>query len=521
MKLHTKLIVSLLAGLIIVVTIAQIIQYNSAVQQIIDLSEANIALLREREEISAKNIYLSVERSIAGSLERGEMEKFTRLLRAQKDVEGLLEFSLFDKEGTVTHSSDNSFLGKQLPTDLEERLFNDPRMFLQYTDEAIEIYQPQPITPDCVRCHTDWEVGGVGGFTYFRFSTKALSDANQQSVTTIANMKESSYKNSLYTVIGVIIVLVTAMYLLVSLFVARPLNKFVGLLQRFEKDEGDLTRRIPIRSRDEIGVLARLFNSFIENLNNVITQAQKAAFVVGSGASQQASAVEETSSSIEEIAGMTKHNASKAQEANNLMQEIIDDIETADNSMTSLNTAMEELSNASTETAKIIKTIDEIAFQTNLLALNAAVEAARAGQAGEGFAVVADEVRNLAMRSAEAAKNTAILIEDTVKKIKEGGSLLKTTTNAFVDVSARSKKASELVNEIAVASSEQSQGVDQINRALAEIDESTQQNASQAMSLSETMSTFKTDYTDNQAKDRFLPQNKQNKLLNDQSWDHE
>ncbi|RJP30892.1 MAG: HAMP domain-containing protein [Candidatus Omnitrophota bacterium] len=498
MKLHTKLILSLLAGLVIVVTIAQVMQYQSVIEQITDLTEANIKLLREREEASAKNIYLSVERSIAGSLVRGEMEKFTRLLQAQKDVQGLLEFSLFDRQGVVSHSSDIEFLGKKLPAELENQLTNQFEMFLRYTDEAIEIYQPHVITPDCVRCHTQWEIGKNGGISFFRFSTKALSDANRQAATTIANMKEAGYKNSLYTVLGIIAVLVSAMYLLVTFFVAKPLSKFVRLLQQFERDEGDLTRRITIRSKDEIGRLARLFNSFIEKLNQVITQAQKAAFIVGSSVTEQASAVEETSSSIEEIAGMTKHNASKANEANQLMQDIIQDIGEADKSMGALNQAMEELSVASSETAKIIKTIDEIAFQTNLLALNAAVEAARAGQAGEGFAVVADEVRNLAMRSADAAKNTALLIEDTVKKIKYGGSLLKTTTEAFTDVAGRSKKASALVNEIAIASAEQSQGVEQINKALAEIDESTQQNASQAMTLSETMSSFKTDYEENQ-----------------------
>ncbi len=494
MKLHTKLILSLLTGLIIVVTIAQSIQYQNAIQQITELKEANIQILREREEANAKNIYLSVERSIAGSLERGEMEKFTKLLQAQRDVKGLIEFSLFDIMGKVSHSSNPSFVGKQLPKELEERLFSDPEMLLKYNDNAIEIYKPQVITPDCIRCHTNWKRDGIGGITYFRFSTNALQNAQNQAATTISSMKESSYKSSLYMVLGIILVIVTVMYLLIRQFVTKPLGKFMGLLQLFEKDEGDLTRRIIIKNKDEIGKLGKLFNSFIEKLNNVIAQSQKSAFIVGNSATEQASAVEETSASIEQIASMTKHNATKAQEANNLMQEIIQDIVKADDSMNDLNSAMEELSVASNETAKIIKTIDEIAFQTNLLALNAAVEAARAGQAGEGFAVVADEVRNLAMRSADAAKNTATLIEDTVHKIKYGGNLVKSTNEVFTNVSGRSKKASELVEEIAASSKEQSQGIDQINRALAEIDQSTQQNAIQATTLSETMSIFKTNY---------------------------
>jgi methyl-accepting chemotaxis protein len=148
--------------------------------------------------------------------------------------------------------------------------------------------------------------------------------------------------------------------------------------------------------------------------------------------------------------------------------------------MGDLTESMKEISGASEETAKIIKTIDEIAFQTNLLALNAAVEAARAGEAGAGFAVVADEVRNLAMRAAEAAKNTANLIEGTVKKIKNGSDTVSKTNEAFSKVATQAKKVSELVGEISAASQEQAQGIEQINKAVAEMDKVTQQNAANA-----------------------------------------
>ncbi|MBW1707788.1 MAG: hypothetical protein JRJ86_21950, partial [Deltaproteobacteria bacterium] len=149
-------------------------------------------------------------------------------------------------------------------------------------------------------------------------------------------------------------------------------------------------------------------------------------------------------------------------------------------SMGELTTSIEEISKASEETQKIIKTIDEIAFQTNLLALNAAVEAARAGEAGAGFAVVAEEVRNLALRSAEAAKGTAELIEGTVKKVKDGSELVTTTNEAFTEVATSASKVGELVGEIAAASNEQAQGIDQVNKAVTEMDKVTQQNAANA-----------------------------------------
>ncbi len=198
------------------------------------------------------------------------------------------------------------------------------------------------------------------------------------------------------------------------------------------------------------------------------------------GASQQAAALEETSSSLEEMSSMTKTNADNAQQANQLMGEIVKVVERTKGSMLSLTGAMGEIQAASEQTSKIVRTIDEISFQTNLLALNAAVEAARAGEAGAGFAVVAEEVRSLAMRAAEAAKNTAALIEGTVAKVKSGADLVNRTNQDFEAVAGSSAKAAELVGEIAAASAEQAQGIEQVNRASGELDQVTQQNAANA-----------------------------------------
>lgn len=507
MKLHTKLILSLLVSLVVVVATAQVVQYLNVTGVVSDLAQSNIKLLKEREEISAKNIFRSVEQAVAGSLERGEMEKFTKLLEAQHDVEGLLEFSLYDRDGIVSHSSDPSFLKKRLPDNIKSLLTAEPKMLLRSTEGEIEIFQPQTITGDCIRCHTSWKTGEIGGITHFRFSTKFLAKAEKQAQETISEIKSSSLRNSLLTLLAIVLVLVVAMYFLMRRFVGQPLGKFVGLLKLYEEDEGDLTRRIPIKTNDEIGELARLFNFFIENLNKVISRVQKTAVVVGSGASQQASTVEETSASIEEIASMTKRNADNAGQADNIMKDANKVVEQANDSMTELTTCMREISMASEETSKIIKTIDEIAFQTNLLALNAAVEAARAGEVGAGFAVVAEEVRNLALRSAEAARNTQGMIENTVEKIAQGAELVGGTNEAFADVAERSKKATELVAEIAISSQEQAQGIEQVTKALAEMDETTQQNAAQAEELTSTMSTFKTDYTEGE-KEIIKPKNK-------------
>ena len=166
------------------------------------------------------------------------------------------------------------------------------------------------------------------------------------------------------------------------------------------------------------------------------------------------------------------------------MKETNQVVDQANGSMTELTGSMEDISKASEETSKIIKTIDEIAFQTNLLALNAAVEAARAGEAGAGFAVVADEVRNLAMRAADAAKDTAGLIEETVKKVTGGSELVARTNEAFTEVQTNAGKVGQFVGEIAAASSEQAQGIEQINGAVTEMDKVVQANAASTEELS-------------------------------------
>jgi methyl-accepting chemotaxis protein len=161
--------------------------------------------------------------------------------------------------------------------------------------------------------------------------------------------------------------------------------------------------------------------------------------------------------------------------------------------MDKLTVSMREIAGASEETQKIVKTIDEISFQTNLLALNAAVEAARAGEAGAGFAVVAEEVRNLALRAAEAAKNSSTLMTDIVGKIRAGELLVKTTNQEFVEIRTSSHKVVELMGGIAAASTEQSQGIEQINTAILELNTVTQRNAASAEELAAIMATFITE----------------------------
>ena len=221
-------------------------------------------------------------------------------------------------------------------------------------------------------------------------------------------------------------------------------------------------------------------NSGADQVSYATEQVASASQALAEGASEQAAALEETSSSLEEMSGMTKNNATNANQAKVMMGEINDIVLKVEKHMADMDGAIVNITRSSEETRKIIKTIDEIAFQTNLLALNAAVEAARAGEAGAGFAVVADEVRNLAMRAAESARNTAVLIGDTDKAVKVGNELTAATKEAFQENISVTDRVRQLVDEIASASTEQAQGIEQVNRAVSEMDKVVQQNAAHA-----------------------------------------
>ena len=268
-----------------------------------------------------------------------------------------------------------------------------------------------------------------------------------------------------------------------------PVNEAAAALEKVAMR--DLTARMMGDYKGDLAKIKNSLNTAVQNLHDGLSQVAVGSEQVASasgqiasssqslaqGASEQASSLQEVSSSIQEMASMTKQNTSNAEEARGMADGAKSGAETGVNSMRRMSEAIDKIKASSDETAKIVKTIDEIAFQTNLLALNAAVEAARAGDAGKGFAVVAEEVRNLAMRSAEAAKNTANLIEGSVKNAEEGVAVNQEVMKNLQDINAQVNKVSEVMSEIAAASNEQTQGIEQINQAVGQMDQVTQQNA--------------------------------------------
>ena len=236
-------------------------------------------------------------------------------------------------------------------------------------------------------------------------------------------------------------------------------------------------------TRSLIGPIGRITAGIDTGANEVASAASQVAASsqsLAEGASEQASSLEETSSSLEEMSSMTGQNAQNAAQAKALMTETLEIVNKVNRHVDDMALSIQEVAKSSEQTEKIVKTIDEIAFQTNLLALNAAVEAARAGEAGAGFAVVADEVRNLAMRAAEAAKNTSTLIENTINTTRKSSELTRQTQEAFKANVEIAGKVGALVDEIVSASEEQAQGIKQITKAVTEMDRIVQQTAADA-----------------------------------------
>ncbi len=374
---------------------------------------------------------------------------------------------------------------KNEPDPLEARAINhmkdnqvDEYYEIDSTINAVRYFRAIKLTDTCLLCHGDpktsqqlwgnsrgidptggpmenWKTGEIhGAFEVIQ----SLDEADQQ-------LSNSITKATQLVIVGLIIM---------AIFFA--------------------TLVIGIVSNSVIKPIKRIIRDLSNNSANLLDAANMvstASSQLADGANQQAASVEESSASLEETSSMIKLNADNVSQTSLMAESAKRDAEVAQVNMNNMTDAIGKIKKSADETAIIMKTIDEIAFQTNLLALNAAVEAARAGEAGAGFAVVADEVRTLALRSADAAKNTAALIEQSQQNADNGVVAATDVKNILTKIGEEVTKVSSLAKEISVASKEQAEGVNQINIAISEVDKVTQENASisdQSASASEELS---------------------------------
>ncbi|WEF30915.1 methyl-accepting chemotaxis protein [Pseudoduganella chitinolytica] len=273
--------------------------------------------------------------------------------------------------------------------------------------------------------------------------------------------------------------------------IAAPVMGAARLLEEIASGEGDLSRKMPVASEDEVGALARAFNRFVSSLGGTIAEVRDSTAVIAAASSEiangnmdlsgrteaQASSLQQTAAAMEELTTTVRQNADNALQANRLVAATAQSAGKGGDVVAQVVTTMADISASSHKIADIISVIDGIAFQTNILALNAAVEAARAGEQGRGFAVVASEVRQLAQRSHSAAKEIRELILDSVSRVDAGSALADDAGAAMTEIVQSVREAEALMKQIAVASQEQSQGIGQVNQSVAQMDDATQQNA--------------------------------------------
>jgi len=489
-----------------------------------------------------RTLYDSLEVGTGGSLERGEMDVFIELLAGLGKVPGVLEVGLTDPTGKIRYSSKNGQESKQHPDIQPDGSSQDLTIEKESQDKFL-MARGQKFEQRCLECHEDAKVGAVAGILYVDYSLEKLQQEKVRQQKALADASSQSVRNNLIMAVLSMIITWLALFFMLRKMIVVPIAKVKAVLH--EIDRGHLKTRLRLTQKDELGDMActldalsdslqtevvrpleqlasgdLTFNvvprdaedtlrSAIQKLGNDLTQmigeikasseqiesgslqVSDSAQSLSQGSTESAASLEEISSSMNVIGSQTSQSAENANQANQLASEARNAASSGNQQMEEMVQAMGEINLSGQNISKIIKVIDEIAFQTNLLALNAAVEAARAGQHGKGFAVVAEEVRNLAARSAKAAQETAELIENSVEKTARGTEIAEKTSTALEEIVSSITKVTDLIGEIAAASSEQAQGINQINIGLQQIDQVIQQttaNAEESAATSEELS---------------------------------
>ena len=497
-----------------------------------DMGKATDTALRSDAQEQARNIFFTLELGTHSSMEMGQMDRYAALLGEIGKIQNIEEIGLANPEGKIAYANRATLVGGQLNAQAVKLATagGDGVQELEIADSRL-LLRPLRFKTSCLQCH-EGQIGDLHGVLYVRYSLAGLHKSEQTAAAFVTAAQRQSLWNG--TVSAAVSLLVAALgtFLLLGRMVRRPLQGLEWTIG--ELGRGHLDERCEVGSEDEVGHMGRVLNTFADSLQNQViavlqrlaagdlsfevealdqrdvvrgvlnrlgtelnatmahihaagdaitnhgAQVANASQSLAQGASEQASALQEITAAMNQLAAQTQFNAEHAGKADRISAQAQQAAAAGTRQMQGMVKAMEEIRGAGQDISKIIKTIDEIAFQTNLLALNAAVEAARAGQHGKGFAVVAGEVRNLAARSAKAAGETAALIEGSLAKVHNGTRIAGSTAGSLQRIVEEVAKATELMAQIAAASAEQAKGIDQVNQGLGQIDRVTQQNTATA-----------------------------------------
>jgi len=442
---------------------------------------------------SVHTLFNAFEDGVKGSLERGQMKNFQKLLLHQKQINGVMAVNLYDRKGAVNLSSNTLDKAEPLPDGLLSRIREEKTQIIQKSDTRLVIFGPQPVVADCIRCHPTWKKGEIGGILSLTYHLGALN-------TVISKLKY-------FTTAGSVILLFIMSFMVfiaIQKMVKNPIFSVLSGLKDAAEGDGDLTKRLRITSADELGSLARWFNTFVEKLQGIIrdiannsekqnissaelldiskkmsdaagimteksNDVAAAAVDVSDNMTSTAAAAEQSSNNIEMV-------SSAAEEMSAMIGKIAKNTEeTRQNSQYAVSRtqkaadSIKHLEHSAQEIGDVVETINDISEQTNLLSLNATIEAARAGESGRGFAVVANEIKLLAKQTADATyeiQGKVIRIQDStrqaISEISEISNAID-SVNAMIDTITTSvEKQSGTTREIAGNVSQAALGIQEV-----------------------------------------------------------
>ena len=524
MTIQKKLGIPLILIVVLVATVTMVFQYYTTSRKVQSFSNANIEQLKEFQTHSAERLFDSINVYLRKKIKMGNKAGLKVILKRQHGIEGVEEVSVFNSAGRAIYSSDDNNLGRDLPNKTLSLIMDKKHKVTLWNENGVEVFDPQIITRKCTMCHihSNWSgrEGTIGGITYFRASINAYNALSAQNRERISHTEKFIATNSLVSLIALVLALTLAMIYLVRRIVTLPLKR---IIEDLAHDESDLTTRLVVTTKDEIGQLAGHFNDFMGKLHAIIKDISTGVKTLSSSSKKLSSISQQMSDRAEQTTGKSNAVASAAEEMSSNMRTVSAAMEQSSTNTSMVASTAEKITATLSEVAsnagkasvtskeavsqskktgelmvtlgtaansigKVTETITEISEQTNLLALNATIEAARAGEAGKGFAVVANEIKDLARQTAEATFD--------IKQHIDG---IQTSTSIAVDSIEQIDKVIDNVNEIVAtittavgdqltSTKEVTESISQISNGIGEVNENVAQSSSAAAGITDSIS---------------------------------